>query len=81
MTAPLIVTQHDPVQRIKPYIQVSVGYAGEEAAEWASPRNRDLVPPGEPVAQEFLDAVELGVRTAGSSSRSRSWASGRPGCT
>ncbi|ACU37747.1 alpha/beta hydrolase [Actinosynnema pretiosum subsp. pretiosum] len=63
LTAPLIVTQHDPMQRIKPYIQVSVGYAGEEAAEWASLRNRDLVPPGEPVAQEFLDAVELGVRT------------------
>ena len=62
LTAPLIVTQHDPMQQIKPYIQVSIGYAGEEAEHWARLRNRDLVPPGEPVAQEFLDAVELGVQ-------------------
>jgi hypothetical protein len=27
LTAPLIVTQMDPMQRIQPYIQVSVGYA------------------------------------------------------
>lgn len=63
MTAPLIVTQADPMQQIQPYLQVSVGYAGEEAQNWATLRNRDLVPPGEPVAQEFLDAVEMGVRT------------------
>ncbi|GAA1984044.1 alpha/beta hydrolase [Amycolatopsis minnesotensis] len=63
MTAPLIVTQRDPMQRIQPYIQVSVGYAGEEAQHWARLRNRDLVPPGEPVAQEFIDAVELGIQT------------------
>jgi predicted alpha/beta superfamily hydrolase len=63
MTAPLIVTQRDPMQQIKPYIQVSVGYAGEEAEHWARLRNRDLVPPGEPVSQEFLDAVETGVRS------------------
>jgi predicted alpha/beta superfamily hydrolase len=62
MTAPLIVTQLDPMQRIQPYIQVSVGYAGEEAQHWDRLRNRDLVPPGEPVAQEFIDAVELGVQ-------------------
>jgi len=62
MTAPLIVTQLDPMQRIQPYIQVSVGYAGEEAQHWDRLRNRDLVPPGEPVAQELVDAVELGVQ-------------------
>ncbi|HEX6345588.1 alpha/beta hydrolase [Umezawaea sp.] len=62
LTAPLIVTQQDPMQKIKPYIQVSVGYAGEEAEHWTRLRNRDLVPPGEPVAQEFLDAVETGVQ-------------------
>ncbi|GAA2692859.1 MULTISPECIES: alpha/beta hydrolase [Actinosynnema] len=62
-TAPLIVTQRDPMQRVQPYIQVSVGYAGEEAEHWARVRNRDLVPPGEPVAPELLDAVELGVST------------------
>ncbi|MFE0149054.1 alpha/beta hydrolase [Nonomuraea sp. NPDC059007] len=65
MTAPLIVTQLDPMQQIKPYIQVSVGYAGEEAQHWARLRNRDLVPPGEPIAQEFIDAVGMGVRTGG----------------
>ncbi|MFD4641613.1 alpha/beta hydrolase [Lentzea sp. NPDC058436] len=63
MTAPLIVTQRDPMQQIKPYVQVSIGYAGEEAQHWARLRNRDLVPPGEPVAQEFLDAVEMGVES------------------
>ncbi|MGW7531231.1 alpha/beta hydrolase [Amycolatopsis sp. NPDC054798] len=63
MTAPLIVTQADPMQQIQPYLQVSVGYAGEEAQDWARLRNRDLVPPGEPVAQEFVDAVEMGIET------------------
>ncbi|MFF5113670.1 alpha/beta hydrolase [Streptosporangium sp. NPDC000509] len=62
MTAPLIVTQLDPMQQIQPYIQVSVGYAGEEAQHWARLRNRDLVPPGEPIAQEFIDAVEKGFQ-------------------
>lgn len=63
MTAPLIVTQRDPMQEIQPYIQVSVGYAGEDAQHWARLRNRDLVPPGEPIAQEFIDAVEMGIQT------------------
>ncbi|ATY12556.1 esterase [Amycolatopsis sp. AA4] len=62
-TAPLIVTQADPMQQIQPYLQVSVGYAGEEAEQWTRLRNRDLVPPGEPVGAEFVDAVEMGVRT------------------
>jgi predicted alpha/beta superfamily hydrolase len=61
LTAPLIVTQLDPMQQIQPYIQVSVGYAGEEAQDWDRLRNRDFVPPGEPVAQELIDALELGV--------------------
>ncbi|MEV4888861.1 alpha/beta hydrolase-fold protein [Nonomuraea sp. NPDC055795] len=68
MTAPLIVTQMDPMQRIRPYIQVSVGYAGEQAQHWARLRNRDLVPPGEPIAQEFVDAVEKGLQ-AGATTR------------
>ncbi|WP_027928476.1 alpha/beta hydrolase [Amycolatopsis benzoatilytica] len=63
MTAPLIVTQRDPMQKIEPYLQVSVGYAGEEAQHWDRLRNRDLVPPGEPIAKELVDAVELGFRT------------------
>ncbi|MDT7781932.1 MAG: hypothetical protein QOF58_351 [Pseudonocardiales bacterium] len=62
LTAPLIVTQKDPMQQIRPYIQVSVGYAGEDAQHWDRLRNRDLVPPGEPVAKELIDAVEMGVQ-------------------
>ena len=62
LTAPLIVTQMDPMQRIQPYIQVSVGYAGEEAQDWDRLRNRDFVPPGEPIAKELTDAVEMGVQ-------------------
>lgn len=68
LTAPLIVTQMDPMQPIQPYIQVSVGYAGEEAQDWDRLRNRDLVPPGEPIAQALVDAVEMGVN-AGARSR------------
>ncbi|MDO3399199.1 alpha/beta hydrolase-fold protein [Mycolicibacterium neoaurum] len=62
MTAPLIVTQLDPLQRIQPYIQVAIGYAGDEAHDWDRLRNRDFVPPGEPIAPELIDAVEMGVR-------------------
>lgn len=57
LTAPLIVTQADPYLAIAPYIQVSVGFAGAEAAEWAQLRNRDLVPPGEPVSDEMVATV------------------------
>ncbi|GAA4710116.1 hypothetical protein APR04_000985 [Promicromonospora umidemergens] len=58
LTAPLIVTQADPFLTISPYIQVSIGYAGEEAAAWEHLRNRDLVPPGEPVSEEMVATVE-----------------------
>jgi len=57
-TAPLIVTQADPYLTIAPYIQVSVGYAGEEASQWTQLRNRDLVPPGEPVSADVVAALE-----------------------
>jgi uncharacterized protein len=60
LTAPLIVTQADPYLSIAPYIQVSVGYAGAEAADWTRLRNRDLVPPGEPVSDE----VKAGLAAA-----------------
>ncbi|MDP9100577.1 MAG: alpha/beta hydrolase-fold protein [Actinomycetota bacterium] len=58
LTAPLIVTASDPFLTIAPYIQVSVGYAGDEAANWATLRNRDLVPPGEPLSEEVVGAME-----------------------
>ncbi|MEU1973169.1 alpha/beta hydrolase-fold protein [Microbacterium sp. NPDC019599] len=67
LTAPLIVTQADPYLTVAPYIQVSVGYAGEEAAQWASLRNRDLVPPDEPVSDDMVttltQAREAGAMT------------------
>ena len=64
LTAPLIVTQSDPYLAIAPYIQVSVGYAGEEAADWSRLRNRDLVPPGEPVSDEMVTTLAA-ARDAG----------------
>lgn len=65
LTAPLIVVPSDPYLTIAPYIQVSVGYAGEEAADWARLRNRDLVPPGEPVSDDMVAALAA-ARDAGS---------------
>ncbi|MGP3536667.1 alpha/beta hydrolase [Microbacterium sp. RD1] len=64
LTAPLIVTQADPYLTVAPYIQVSVGYAGPEAAQWAQIRNRDLVPPGEPVSEEMVATVSA-LRASG----------------
>ncbi|WP_444963650.1 alpha/beta hydrolase [Nocardiopsis sp. M1B1] len=68
LTAPLIVTQADPYLAIAPYVQVSVGYAGEEAADWAHIRNRDLVPPGEPVGDDML-ATLAAARESGAMTR------------
>ncbi len=64
LTAPLIVTQADPYLTVAPYIQVSVGYAGDEAADWTQLRNRDLVPPGEPVSDEIVAGLTA-AREAG----------------
>ncbi|GHH34938.1 alpha/beta hydrolase [Lentzea cavernae] len=63
-TAPLVVTQADPYLSVAPYVQVSVGYAGAEAANWSELRNRDLVPPGEPVSDEVKAALAT-ARDAG----------------
>ncbi|WP_190823397.1 alpha/beta hydrolase [Saccharopolyspora pogona] len=57
LTAPLIVTQADPYLKVAPYIQISVGYAGEEAADWERIRNRDLVPPGESVSEIMVSTL------------------------
>ena len=63
-TAPLIVSQADPYLTVAPYIQVSIGYAGDEAADWARLRNRDLVPPGEPVSDAMVATLQA-ARDAG----------------
>lgn len=65
LTAPLIVSQADPYLTVSPYIQISVGYAGDEAPEWTRLRNRDLVPPGEPTSDEIVAALTA-ARDAGS---------------
>lgn len=64
LTAPLIVAQADPYLTIARYIQVSVGYAGSEASDWARLRNRDLVPPGEPASDDLVAALAT-ARDAG----------------
>lgn len=63
LTAPLIVTQADPFLTIAPYLQVTIGYTGAEAEGWAQVRNRDLVPPGEPVSDEMVATVESSRET------------------
>jgi predicted alpha/beta superfamily hydrolase len=55
----------DAINPLKPYIQVCVGYTGEEARLASAVRVRDLLPPGEP-APDGLDArltlaVEAGL--------------------
>lgn len=61
LTAPLAVMQSDVMLSISPYLQVTVGYLGEEAADWGRVRNRDLVPPGEPIAPAMRSALDLAV--------------------
>jgi predicted alpha/beta superfamily hydrolase len=39
----------DPINPIKPFIQVSVGYVGEDVPRRLAVRARDLLPPGEPL--------------------------------
>jgi uncharacterized protein len=46
---------------VRPYIHVSVGYIGEEAKQLLMTRNRDFVPPGEPLAPEFRDFIQTRV--------------------
>lgn len=60
-TAPLAVMQGDVALPIAPYLQVTVGYAGADAQDWSRVRNRDLVPPGEPVPPAMRSSLETAV--------------------
>ncbi|MGM7648772.1 alpha/beta hydrolase [Nocardia sp. JW2] len=55
------------VNPIRPYIQVTIGYVGEDARNFLRVRNRDLVPPGEPYPHQMADhlhpRVDLGIIT------------------
>lgn len=60
-TAPLAVMQSDLALPIAPYLQVTIGYAGADAQDWGRVRNRDLVPPGEPVPPAMRGSLEMAV--------------------
>ncbi|GAA1718202.1 alpha/beta hydrolase-fold protein [Kribbella yunnanensis] len=60
-TAPLAVMQSDVLLPIAPYLQVTVGYTGAEADDWSRVRNRDLVPPGEPLPPDMRSTLDLAV--------------------
>ncbi|GAA1584837.1 hypothetical protein GCM10009804_46400 [Kribbella hippodromi] len=60
-TAPLAAMQGDLALPIAPYLQVTIGYAGDDARDWTRVRNRDLVPPGEPVPPAMRSSLELAV--------------------
>lgn len=60
-TAPLAVMQSDVLLPIAPYLQVTIGYAGADAQDWGRVRNRDLVPPGEPVPPAMRGSLAAAV--------------------
>ncbi|WP_034156626.1 alpha/beta hydrolase [Sphingomonas sp. ERG5] len=61
-TAPLHQAgQSDSMSPQVPFILVSVGYSERESHAWTWLRVRDLLPPGEPVPEVMLQAVELTV--------------------
>lgn len=43
----------EAITQCRPFIQVNIGYTAEDVGQMISIRNRDLVPPGEPVAPEM----------------------------
>jgi predicted alpha/beta superfamily hydrolase len=50
----------------QPFIQVSVGYCGNEVADWLfAHRNRDLLPPGEPPAGSHLASIDASIAAGG----------------
>lgn len=51
----------DLIGPMEPYVQVSIGYPGATVAEANSIRNRDLLPPNEPVPLHLTAALEGAV--------------------
>lgn len=50
----------------QPFIQVSVGYCGEEVADWMFvARNRDLLPPSEPADKAHVEANQVAIDAGG----------------
>ena len=46
-----MLLRDDPINPIRPFIQVCVGYVGEDAGRMLAVRARDLLPPGEPLSE------------------------------
>jgi uncharacterized protein len=55
----------DPINPIRPFIQVCVGYVGEDAARMLAVRARDLLPPGEPSPPGIDESMIDGLVGAG----------------
>jgi hypothetical protein len=53
------------ITAFQPYMQVTIGYAPDQASEWLTLRTRDLVPADEPAPQSIIDAVAADAETAG----------------
>jgi uncharacterized protein len=58
-------TAFDLIGAFQPYVQVTVGYPPEKAADWLTLRNRDLVPADEPAPPSMIAAVAADAQTAG----------------
>jgi predicted alpha/beta superfamily hydrolase len=59
------LTAFELITAFQPYMQVTVGYVPDQAAEWLTLRTRDLVPADEPAPQSIIDAVAADAETAG----------------
>jgi predicted alpha/beta superfamily hydrolase len=59
----------DPIHPIRPVLIVSVGYTGAEAGDMLRVRNRDLVPPGEPVDPRLEAEVDRRERSGSMTAR------------
>jgi predicted alpha/beta superfamily hydrolase len=58
-------TAFDLIGAFQPYLQVTVGYPPDKAADWLTLRNRDLVPDDEPAPPSMIAAVAADAETAG----------------
>lgn len=55
----------DQVSLFQPYLLINVGYFGQDAHNALTLRNRDLVPPAEPVSEGMAEAVAEDARLGG----------------
>jgi uncharacterized protein len=58
-------TAFDLISAFQPYLQVTVGYTADQAGDWLTLRNRDLVPAGEPAPPSMIAAVAADAEAAG----------------